>query len=49
MKYAKEIRFVKGRLNFNESKSPAPFPCVLVIFDNNLNGENKMSSYEKAI
>ena len=29
---AKEIRYVRGRLNFNESKSPAPFPVVLVIF-----------------
>ena len=33
MKYASEIRFVLGRLNFNESKNPAPFPCVVVIFD----------------
>ena len=32
MKHADEIRFVKGRLNFNESKSPAPFPVCLVIF-----------------
>lgn len=29
---AKEIRYIRGRLNFNESKTPAPFPCVLVIF-----------------
>lgn len=33
MPFASEIRFVKGRLNFNEMKSPAPFPCVLVIFN----------------
>lgn len=33
MEKASEIRFVKGRLNFNESKSPAPFPVVLVIFN----------------
>ena len=45
MKYAKEIRFVKGRLNFNESKSPAPFPCVLVIFDNELCGKKTSLSY----
>lgn len=32
MKRADEIRFVKGRLNFNESKAPAPFPVCLVIF-----------------
>lgn len=29
---AKEIRYIRGRLNFNDSKSPAPFPVVLVIF-----------------
>lgn len=45
MNYAKEIRFVKGRLNFNDSKTPAPFPCVLVIFDNNLNGNNSCMSF----
>ena len=45
LKYASEIRFVKGRLNFNESKSPAPFPCVLVIFDQTLNGECTSKSH----
>src|ERR1035437_775444 len=35
MEKASEIRFVKGRLNFNESKSPAPFPCVIIVFENN--------------
>jgi site-specific DNA-methyltransferase (adenine-specific) len=45
MKYATEIRFVQGRLNFNESKSPAPFPCVLIIFDEALNGVKTSLSY----
>ena len=27
-----EIRFIKGRLKFNNSKSPAPFPNAIVIF-----------------
>lgn len=27
-----EIRFVKGRLKFNESKNSAPFPSMLVVF-----------------
>jgi site-specific DNA-methyltransferase (adenine-specific) len=45
LKYAAEIRFIKGRLNFNESKSPAPFPCVLVIFDKMLNGKCFIKSY----
>lgn len=47
MKYASEIRFVKGRLNFNESKSPAPFPCVLIVLDENLTGLIKTSTYEQ--
>jgi hypothetical protein len=29
---ANELRFIKGRLNFNESKCPAPFPSVLIVF-----------------
>ncbi len=36
MKFASEIIFVQGRLNFNESKSPAPFPCVLIVFHENI-------------
>ena len=27
-----EIRFIKGRLKFNDSKNSAPFPSILVIF-----------------
>ena len=27
-----EIRFVKGRLHFNGSKHPAPFPSMIVIY-----------------
>lgn len=26
-----EIRFIKGRLHFNESKKPAPFPSMVVV------------------
>jgi hypothetical protein len=44
MKYASEIIFVQGRLNFNESKSPAPFPCVLIIFDKELKGNPSVKS-----
>ncbi len=29
-----EIRFVRGRLHFNESKSAAPFPSMIVVFRN---------------
>ena len=46
MKYGSELRFVKGRLNFNESKSPAPFPVVIIIFDKILGGNGlKVCSY----
>lgn len=27
-----EIRFIKGRLKFGESKNPAPFPSMIVVF-----------------
>ena len=27
-----EIRFLKGRLKFNDGKNPAPFPSAIVIF-----------------
>ena len=29
---AREIRFIRGRLHFNDSKSGAPFPSMIVIF-----------------
>jgi len=28
-----EIRFIKGRLKFGDSKDPAPFPSMVVIFN----------------
>lgn len=31
---AKEIRFLKGRLKFGDSKNSAPFPSMVVVFDN---------------
>lgn len=30
---ASEIRFIKGRLHFDDQKHPAPFPSALVIFN----------------
>lgn len=29
---AKEIRFIKGRLKFGNSKNPAPFPSMVVVY-----------------
>lgn len=31
MPNASDIRFIKGRLKFNDSKNPAPFPSCIVI------------------
>jgi len=31
---AKEIRFIKGRLTFGNAEDPAPFPSMIVIFNN---------------
>jgi hypothetical protein len=30
--YAKEIRFIKGRLTFGNAKNVAPFPSMVVVF-----------------
>lgn len=30
--FADEIRFIKGRLCFDDNKNPAPFPSAVVIF-----------------
>lgn len=32
---ATEIRFIKGRLKFDDTQKPAPFPSMIVIFDPN--------------
>ncbi len=31
MEYAKEIRFIKGRLKFDNYKNSAPFPSAIII------------------
>jgi hypothetical protein len=33
---ADEIRFIKGRLKFNDQKNSAPFPSAIIIFNKNL-------------
>lgn len=32
--HAKEIRFIRGRLKFGDAKNSAPFPSMIVVFDN---------------
>jgi phage N-6-adenine-methyltransferase len=36
-----EIRFIKGRLKFSQSKVPAPFPSAIVVFDKNIKPNTK--------
>ena len=31
-----KIRFIKGRLKFNNAKNPAPFPSMIVIFNDDI-------------
>lgn len=40
-----EIRFVRGRLHFNESKQGAPFPSMVVIYDNRENYERDLERH----
>ena len=35
-----EIRFIKGRLKFNDGKQSAPFPSMIVIMKGENNGNN---------
>lgn len=47
--YAQQIRFIRGRLKFGNSKSTAPFASAVVIFDNNNTYKEKFLYYEKSI
>jgi len=42
---ASEVRFVKGRLKFGNSKNSAPFPSAIIVYDNNFNN-TKYSTYD---
>ena len=37
---ATEIRFIKGRLKFDDQKNSAPFPSAIVIFKGKQNDKN---------
>lgn len=41
--YASEIRFIKGRLKFGNSKNSAPFPSALIVFDRNNHNQKIIS------
>jgi hypothetical protein len=40
---ANEIRFLRGRLSFNDNGGRAPFPSVIVVFREVLNAQDKTS------
>ena len=44
---ASEIRFVKGRLKFGNSKNSAPFPSAIIVFRKDNNENIKVTSFEK--
>lgn len=44
---AAEVRFIKGRLCFGDSKTSAPFPTAIVVFKKHSQKKTKFSSYEK--
>ena len=44
---ASEIRFVKGRLKFGDSKNSAPFPSAIIVFRGKNNENIKVTSFEK--
>ena len=40
-----EVRFISGRLHFNESKEGAPFPSMVVIYDNSNNNWDMINGF----
>lgn len=46
LKFNGEIRFIKGRLRFNNSKNPAPFPSLIIIFRKEVNTMHRTNEYE---
>jgi len=42
---ASEVRFIKGRLKFGDSKNSAPFPSAIIVYDKNFNN-TKYSTFD---
>ena len=47
--YASEIRFIRGRIKFGDSKFTAPFASAIVIFERDNEGECEIVHYNKSI
>ena len=43
---ATEIRFLKGRLHYDEHKNSALFPSMIVVFNKNLDFKGKIIGYD---
>lgn len=41
MTYSRDIRFIRGRLKFGDSKNSAPFPSAVIVFRKEVFGEVK--------
>jgi len=44
---ASELWFIKGRLKFSNSKTSAPFPSVIVVWDSNTDNNLKLKAIDK--
>ena len=47
--YAAQIRFVRGRLKFNDVSSSAPFASAVVIFTDKISYRNKICHYAHSV
>jgi len=45
--FASQIRFIKGRLHYDEAKNSALFPSMIVVFDNNRGYDEKFVSVDR--
>tara|TARA_R100001244_G_C5127254_1_gene124920 strand:- start:88 stop:531 length:444 start_codon:yes stop_codon:yes gene_type:complete len=45
--YASQIRFIKGRLHYDEAKNSALFPSMIVVFNNNRGYDEKFVSVDR--
>ena len=47
--FASEVRFIRGRIKFGDSKFTAPFASAVVIFKGKREGDCKVTYYDKSI
>lgn len=43
--FAREIRFIRGRLRFNGAKNSAPFPSMIVVFESAFHGAQLITEF----